>query len=198
MSVLAQTKVLGDWLKYEENNLYCRDTLTVLVPADTPSGQVLGVESVFSKYSAYDNSNPAAAAAILISHLLAKPAMTVTSIVDAANVSTVTTPTPHGLVVGDIVKVTGATVDTDLNANQSVISVPTPTTFTIASASVTDATYTETTLRIQKLNQQAAVLVRGPAEINITGLNWGNSDGTGVTAGLADLKALNIIVKEAA
>lgn len=198
MAPLAQPKVLGDWLKWEEENLYCRDVVTVLVPADMPSGQVLGVESVFSKYAAYDNSNPAAAAAILLHRLAAKTAMTVTSIVDAANVSTVTTPTPHGLVVGDIVKVSGATGDTDLNANQSVVSVPTSTTFTIASASVTDATYTETTLRITKLNQQATVIVRGPAEINTTGLNWGTSDGTGVTAGLADLKLLNIIVKEAA
>src|ERR1041385_3194560 len=142
MSVLSDPKYIGDWLKYEEENLYCRDVVTVLVPSSLPSGAVLGVESVFSKYAAYDNSNPAAAAAILIRPLTAFDAFAVTSITDASNVSTVVTPTPHGLAVGDIVKISGATGDTDLNENATVATVADSTHFTVATASVTDAAYT--------------------------------------------------------
>jgi hypothetical protein len=99
------------------------------------------------------------------------------------------------LITGDIVKISGATVDTDVNGNYSV-TVTTTTVFTITSASVTDATYTESTLRVTKLNRKAAVLARGPATVSKAGLNWGTSDATGITAGLADLKLLGIIARE--
>lgn len=190
MALLSEPKRLGDWLKYELDNLYGRAVVTVLTAANLPSGQVLGVESVFSKYAPYDNSNPAAAAAILIQPITVPDAQLVTSITDATATATVVTPSPHGLITGDIVKVSGATVDTDVNGNYSV-TVTNSTTFTFTSANVTDAAYTETTLRIQKINFQAAVLNRGPAEIVSSQLNWGTSDATGITAGLADLAALN-------
>jgi hypothetical protein len=198
MSALSQPQYIGDWLKFEEDNRFCRDVVTVLVSADLPSGQVLGVESTFSKYAPYDNSNPSAASAILIEPQVTEDAKTVTSITDATNTATVVFPDPHGLAVGDIIKVSGATVDTDLNGNYAVATVASATSITFTTANVTDAAYTETTLRITKLNHEAAVIVRGPAQINPAGLNWGTSDGTGVTAGLADLKALNIIALEAA
>jgi len=197
MSTLTETKGLGDWLLEEFGAPnYCRSELTVLVPADLPSGQVFGVESTFSKYAKYDNSNPAAAAAVLVNALEVKDEIVISSIVDAANVATITTATPHGCIVGDIVKVSGVTTDTDLNANATVVSVPTSTTMTIASASVTDATYSDTTMKLTKLNQQAACLVRGPAVIIKPGLNWGVSDAPGITAGLADLLALGIVARE--
>lgn len=194
---LNEQQYLGDWLKeeYGEPAGYCREEVTVLIDANRPSGQVLGIESVFSKYAPYDNSNPAAAAAILIAGQTLAEAKTVTSIVDSSTTATVTTPTPHGLITGDIVKISGATVDTDLNGNYSV-TVTTTTVFTVTSANVTDATYTESTLRVTKLNRKAAVLVRGPATVSKAGLNWGTSDSTGITAGLADLKLLGIIARE--
>lgn len=194
---LNEQQYLGDWLKEEFCMNYCREEVTVLVDADRPSGQVLGVESVFSKYAPYDNSNPAAASAVLIEAQALAEAKTVTSIVDLVNTATVTTTSPHGLVTGDIVKISGATVDTDLNGNYSV-TVSSTTVFTVTSASVSDATYTEATLRVTKLNRKASVLKRGPAIISSSGLNWGASDGTGITAGLADLAALTppIIARE--
>jgi hypothetical protein len=89
---LTEQQYLGDWLKEEYGTPtgYCREEVTVLIDADRPSGQVLGVESVFSKYAPYDNSNPAAAAAILIENQILADAKTVTSIVDASNTATVT------------------------------------------------------------------------------------------------------------
>lgn len=193
---LNEQQYQGDWLKSEEAAPnYCREEVTVLIDADRPTGQVLGIESTFSKYAPYDNSNPAAAAAILIENQALAEALLVTSIVDATNTATVTTTTPHGLVTGDIVKISGGTVDTDINGNYSV-TVTTTTAFTVTSANVTDATYTEATLRVTKLNRKAAVLVRGPAIITSAGLNWGSSDATGITAGLADLKLLGIIARD--
>lgn len=73
---------------------------------------------------------------------------TLTNIVDAANTSTVTTATAHGLYIGARVTITGATVDTDLNGTYTVATVPSSTTYTITTASVSDATYTESTLVI--------------------------------------------------
>jgi hypothetical protein len=84
------------------------------------------------------------------------------SIVDAGNTSTVTTTVPHGLVVGSIVTISGATVDTDLNKQYAVIAVPTPVTFQVTTANVTDATYTEPTLTVSVASFIPAVLM-GPA-----------------------------------
>jgi len=196
MSLLSQAKVLGDWLKEEfAPPNYCRGTLTVLVPAALPSGAVLGTESVFSKYAAYDNSNPAAAAAILIEAQAVEDAKTVTNIIDAANVSTINFPADHGIVVGDIIAISGCTTDADLNANQIVLSVPTPTSLTCASASVTDTTYTDTTLRVTKISRPAACLVRGPALVNKDNLDYGTSDTSGKSAAVTDLAALQIIAR---
>lgn len=193
---LTQGNYLGDWLINEfEAPDYCRSEVTVLVPSDMESGCVLGVESTFSKYAAYNNSDPSAAAAILVGALQAKDAVTVTSITDSSNTATIVFPVNHGLVNGDIIKISGATVDTDLNGNYSFTKTS-ATQGTVTSASVTDQAYTETTLRVQKLNQLASVLVRGPATVSKSGLNWGTSDGTGITAGLADLLALGIVARE--
>jgi len=75
-----------------------------------------------------------------------RTASTLTSIAVATNVGTVTTSTAHGLRVGNPVVVTGATVDTDLNATYVIATVPSTTTFTITTAAVADATYNESTL----------------------------------------------------
>lgn len=75
-----------------------------------------------------------------------RSASTLTSIVDSSNTATVTTSTAHGLQVGQLVTVSGATVDTDLNGTYYVQTVGSTTTFTITTSGVTDATYTESTL----------------------------------------------------
>ena len=66
---------------------------------------------------------------------------TLTSIVDSSNTATVTTPSAHGLAVGNAVTIAGAS-DADLNKTFYVQTVGSTTTFTITTDSVTDATYT--------------------------------------------------------
>lgn len=73
---------------------------------------------------------------------------TLTNIVVLTNVGTVTTSAAHGLYIGARVIVSGATVDTDLNATYTVATVPSSTTYTIATANVANATYTDSTLVI--------------------------------------------------
>jgi len=72
-----------------------------------------------------------------------RAASTLTSVVVLTNVGTVTTSTAHGLTVGQKVVITGATVDTDLNATYRVVSVTSTTVFTIATVNVGNATYTD-------------------------------------------------------
>lgn len=66
---------------------------------------------------------------------------TLTSIVVLTNVGTVTTSTAHGLAVGNQVIVTGSGT-TALNATYRIATVPSATTFTIATSGVGNATYT--------------------------------------------------------
>ncbi len=73
---------------------------------------------------------------------------TLTSIVVLTNVGTVTTASAHGLYIGARVVITGATVDTDLNATYTVATVGSSTTYTIATSSVANATYTDAGLVI--------------------------------------------------
>lgn len=71
---------------------------------------------------------------------------TLTSIVVSTNTATATTSTNHGLAVGNRVSVRGATVDTDLNGDYIVATVPSATTFTFTTANVANATYTDATM----------------------------------------------------
>lgn len=70
------------------------------------------------------------------------------SISDSTNTATVTTSRAHGLAVGNQVVVAGVTADTDLNGTYVIATVPSTTSFTFISASVTDATYSEPGLTI--------------------------------------------------
>jgi hypothetical protein len=69
-------------------------------------------------------------------------------------VGTVTTnaSSPHGLYVGARVTISGATVDTDLNGTYVVQTVTSTTVYTITTANVGTATYTESTLVITTTN----------------------------------------------
>jgi hypothetical protein len=75
-----------------------------------------------------------------------KAAATLTSIAVAANVGTVTWPA-HGLEAGCSVTLSGATVDTDLNATYIIATAPTVDTFTIPTVAVGNGTYAESTLK---------------------------------------------------
>lgn len=69
-----------------------------------------------------------------------RAAATLTSIVVSSNVGTVTTSTAHGLQVGNPFVVTGSTTSA-LNGTYYIVTVPTTTTFTIATSMVNDGTY---------------------------------------------------------
>jgi hypothetical protein len=69
-----------------------------------------------------------------------KAGNTLTQIVVATNVGTVTTATAHGLAINNAVTVSGSTTGA-LNATYKIATVPSTTTFTIATSGVSDATY---------------------------------------------------------
>ncbi len=81
---------------------------------------------------------------------------TLTSIMVLTNTGTVTTSTAHGLAVGNLVTVAGATVDTDLNGTYVIQTVGSTTTFTITTASVANATYTESTLTLSTTSPRSS------------------------------------------
>lgn len=100
-----------------------------------------------------------------------RSASTLTSIVDATNTSTVTTSTAHGLQIGNSITVSGATVDTDLNGTYVIQTVPTTTTFTITTANVGDATYTESTLVVTTTAPRSTVGIWAIARYQYTDTN---------------------------
>ena len=72
---------------------------------------------------------------------------TLTSIVVATNVGTVTTAANHGLQVNDVVVVAGSTT-TALNGTYVIQTVPSTTTFTITTVGVSNATYNTAALQM--------------------------------------------------
>jgi hypothetical protein len=193
MSVLTQGNYLADWLVEEFGAPnYCRAEKVAIVDANMPSGMCLGVHTLTPALYPYNDSAPAAVTGININALLAHDPMLVTSITDVTNTSTIVTPGHHGLIVGDIVKITGATVAVALNGFYAVATAADEHTFTVTTSGVADAAYTEATLRVTKVNQPATVLVRGPAVISAGGLSWAAACGpTEIAAGIVDIKALS-------
>ena len=63
-----------------------------------------------------------------------------TNLVDASGTSTITTPSAHGLAVGNKV-VIGTSGVTGLNGTYTIVGVSSTTTFTISTSGVTDNTY---------------------------------------------------------
>ncbi len=106
---------------------------------------------------------------------------TLTSIVVLTNVGTVTTASAHGLYQGARVTITGATVDTDLNASYVVQSVSSSTVYTITTASVGNATYTDAGLVISTreplttASLWAIQVVVSNASAFATGAYWANA-----------------------
>lgn len=80
----------------------------------------------------------------VVSATVSLAAATLTNIVVLTDVGTVNTVAAHGLSVGSKVVLSGWTVDAQLNATYEVKTVPTSTSFTIATSAVSNATYTDT------------------------------------------------------
>lgn len=99
-------------------------------------------------------------------------ASTLTSIVDLANTSTVTTVSAHGLSVGNAVTITGAS-DTDLNATFYVQTVGSTTTFTITTASVSDATYNAAGLQFTTAAPRTTEAIWAIIKYSYDGANFG-------------------------
>lgn len=72
----------------------------------------------------------------------------ITSIVVSSNEATVTFAAAHGLSPGVPISISGGTTDTDLNGTYAVQTVPLSTTVTVTTASVSDDTYTDATLKV--------------------------------------------------
>lgn len=68
----------------------------------------------------------------------------------ATDVATATFAVPHGLALGDQIRVTGSAVDTDLNADWVVATVADPVTVTFATTSVSDGTEADCVIRAEK------------------------------------------------
>jgi hypothetical protein len=96
---------------------------------------------------------------------------TLTSIVDSSNTSTITTSSAHGLSVGNLITIRGATVDADLNGTYYVQSVNSSTTFTITTSNVTDATYNESTLVISTNAPRSTANIWSILKISYNGTN---------------------------
>lgn len=91
-----------------------------------------------------------------------------TNIVVLTNVGTVNI-TAHGLAVGQRVIISGATVDADLNGSYIVQTVPDANSFTITTASVADATYTEATLVVDTTAPRTSAAVWSIKKLYYTG-----------------------------
>lgn len=132
-------------------------------PTQVPVTQLLYRDGTGNtEYICFAHSNQA-----LYSWILA--AKSLTSIAVATNVGTVTTAADHGLSPGNLVTVTGATTDTDLNGSYYVQTVPTSATFTITTASVTDDTYTDATLSISTNAPRATASIWSITKFSYTG-----------------------------
>lgn len=73
---------------------------------------------------------------------------TLTSIAVTSQVATITCQSTCGVAKSWEMTISGATVDADLNGRCTVASTPSPTTYTCAVTNVSNATYTESTLRV--------------------------------------------------
>jgi hypothetical protein len=94
-----------------------------------------------------------------------------TSIVDAANTATVTTSTAHGLSAGNLVTISGATADTDLNGSYYVQAVGSATTFDITTANVTDTTYNSAPLAVATTAPRSSAAIWSIQKLVYSGSN---------------------------
>lgn len=100
-----------------------------------------------------------------------KAATTLTNVVVSSNVGTVTTSSAHGLQAGQLVTISGATVDTDLNGTYIIQSSAATTTFTITTVAVADATYTDATLVLTTTAPRLTAAIWSITRFNYTSTN---------------------------
>ncbi len=107
-----------------------------------------------------------------------------TSIVVLTNVGTVTTVSDNGFKLNDKIVITGATVDTDLNGTYKIASISSSKIFTIATVSVANATYTESTLQFTTTAPRTTMPIWGVRKYTtvaslVTASQWANGVSTG-------------------
>lgn len=95
---------------------------------------------------------------------------TLTSISVSSNVGTVTVVGNHGLAVGNLVTVAASTTST-LNGNYYIQSVPSPTTFTITTAGVSDGTYNTAALTLSTTAAQSSQPIWSIEKFTYSGSN---------------------------
>ncbi len=144
--------------------------------AQTPVNQSQSIPpDAYTSLLFYDGSNyliySCKAKSIQPSFSWTKAATTLTNIVVLTNVGTVTTSTAHGLAIGNLVTVSGATVDTDLNGIYYIQTVGSTTTFTITTASVANATYTDATLAMSTTAPRSTAAIWDIFKYTISGTN---------------------------
>lgn len=115
-------------------------------------------------------------------------AATLTSIVVSTNTGTATTSAAHGLLPGNLVTISGATVDAQLNGTYYIQTVGATTTFTITTASVSDATYNESTLVVSTASPRTTTPVWAIQKLSYDGSNnlirkqWANGNSGAFTS----------------
>lgn len=109
-----------------------------------------------------------------------RAASTLTNIVVLTNVGTVTTSTAHGLQINNPVVVAGSTTAA-LNGTYRVATVPSSTTFTIATSGVADATYNNAAMTATTTAPRTTVAIWNiscliVASSNTTAIQWVNGN----------------------
>lgn len=93
------------------------------------------------------------------------------SIVVATNVATITTNDPHGLYVGARVTITGTDV-TGLAGTYFIATVPSTTTYTIATSGVTDGTYGVDDVDTLEIDESDIDVVISTSAPKLTSARW--------------------------
>lgn len=107
-----------------------------------------------------------------------------TSIVVSSDTATITTASAHGAWVGMEVTISGATANTGLNASYKIATVPSSTTYTVATSGVSNSTNTESTLVVSTFNP---LLTQAVWQIQVLTYDSSNFlEGTYYANGLSD------------
>lgn len=120
--------------------------VVVLYPQETPT-RFLDYTGTNLIYACVASPTNKTATPGYYTYSLSVTGATLTSIVVLTNVGTVTTAAAHGLMVGQTTTVSGSTTSA-LNANYVIQTVPSTTTFTIATSGVGNATYNNAALTL--------------------------------------------------
>lgn len=221
MPVQTQPKYAGDWLKYEEENLICREQVTILGGVGAPrvltSGQVLGRVNTGAAVAAAvaGNTGNGAFGAVTVSG--AKQGVyRLTCIATAANAGKFQVEDPEGKVVGVAtvaVAFTGGGISFTIADGATDFAVGDSFTVTVAGGfkyvafddTATNGAQNAAGILLNavtaptSVDTKAAAIVRGPAIVSAMGITWPSSaDATEKANATLQLNALGIQVREGA